>query len=155
MNSGSLENEEIVFRVPLIIVMILLIAAIGISLFGILFLMPAMNWPPSVAIYFLVISIVFAAIGLSLLSGVLKVTESGIQQRYLRLVKTFVWSDIVEWRREKGDGIDVLWLRDSSGKKYYLKSWLVFGGRSDMLVSCLEQKGLLLTTAKSTSNRIS
>ena len=140
MISGAMKNMEITFRVPLVAVMIFLVAAIGISLAGILFLMPAMNWPPSIAIYFILISTVLAATGLSLLSGVLVVTESGIQQRYLCSVRTFLWPDIVEWRREKADGIDVLWLRDSRGKKHYLKGWLVFGGRSDLLVERLKQK---------------
>lgn len=97
-----------------------------------------------------------ALYALLLLPTRVTISSDGISQHLPRSQWHVKWEDIAEWRydqsgaqTEQGDlrnrtkgrwHGNRFWIRDKAGKKYYLKSWLVFGHRSKQVADILRDR---------------
>ena len=95
---------------------------------------------------------------LTLLRTRLVISDEGVYQKLLFSESRLRWEDMVEWRhcdggekfeagefRERTKGkwhFIEFWVKDKTGKKHYLKRWLVFGRRSQQVAEIMRERGI-------------
>ena len=80
---------------------------------------------------------------LTLLTTKLEASKDGLRQKQLLWDLQVPWSEIAEWRYERGQDGEAFWIVDRRGNKHDLKKWLVYGKqRSKQLADVMREKGI-------------
>jgi hypothetical protein len=124
--------------------MFVLLIVGAVAPLGVLPLIPAFNWPPVTAWILAGVAVFMVVYALMLLPTKLEVSDEGLLQKQLLSELRLSWSDIAEWRYVRVRDGEGFWIRDQSGRKHNLKSWLVFGKRrSQQLVQVMRARGIV------------
>jgi hypothetical protein len=138
--------------------MIILLVAGGLAPLALLGLVRAEGWPSVTAWILVGVAVFILVYALLLLPTRLVVSDEGIWQQLVFSEWRLRWGEIVEWRhcdggaefeqgafREQTKGkwhFIEFWVRDKTGRKHYLKRWLVFGKRSRQIAEIMRERGI-------------
>ncbi len=138
--------------------MFVLLALGAAASLGILPLVRAEGWPPSVEWILIGVAGFVLVYALTLLPTQLVISDEGVHQRLLFSESRLRWEDMVEFRhcdggaefeegnlraqtRNRWHSIE-FWVKDRAGRKHHFKRWLVFGRRSKQVADMLRERGI-------------
>jgi hypothetical protein len=144
------------YRCPKVMLALLLAGAVAIGFLSTDTMLVGL--PPSSSVYFIVVSTALVLYAFSIAPTRLVLSDDGLWQKTMFSELRLRWDDMVEWRHcEEGPDFEApekrastmgkwhgkeIWIRDKSGRKHYLKRWLVFGKRSRQLADWMRSKGI-------------
>ena len=132
----------VTFKCPLWLVLVLAGAGVFVGLLFPYLLVRFLHLTTALYPYFMAAGGALALFGVSLLPTQLEISDEGIRQRQIFSRFHVRWDNLVEWHFSKTQDINVFWVKDKAGKMHYIKNWLIFGKRANLVTKALRDRGI-------------
>lgn len=134
--------RPLIFKCPPLMFFLIIVGAM--APFAVFPFIQALDWPPATRWILAGVAFFMILYAVTLLPTKLVLSDDGLYQKQLFSELKLPWSEIAEWRYVRVRDVERFWIRDRRGKKYDLKTWLVFGKRrSRQLAGVMREKGIV------------